>query len=280
MRVFVKIVKGANSQVLHLDVSDTSSVRRLKQAVAEEVSVDINQITLIFGGKKLEDQKILGSFLFNEQTVHMIIQESTLPPPALSELIQEPIPQMDAPIFMSNWATTKGFLSESGDLWIAEADVPVKQESLEHIIQIIISQTFNLALNSYGAVYSWGYNQYGQLGIGFSPKRSSPTIIDRLKNIRMISCGIAHGAAVDENRSVWVWGDNREGQCGLEDENYKFPTILVSMRDIKSVECGSEFTVLLDYSGCLYSFGRNNRGQLGIRKTILSASYDFKITIV
>merc|ERR1740123_374997 len=40
-----------------------------------------------------------------------------------------------------------------------------------------------------GTVYSWGFNRYGQLGVGSENNENLPTKIDGLHNIVFVSCG-------------------------------------------------------------------------------------------
>ena len=90
-----------------------------------------------------------------------------------------------------------------------------------------------------GDVYSWGWNQSGQLGIGCFPdddplsqqksctnhescKRSMlstfPVLIDCEKEVEKVSCGTRHSAAIFIDKTLWTWGWNRYGQLGLGDQ--------------------------------------------------------------
>jgi alpha-tubulin suppressor-like RCC1 family protein len=65
-----------------------------------------------------------------------------------------------------------------------------------------------------GEVYSFGANNFGQLGQLLVDTKDSlrhPALVKVLENevITHISCGGQHSVAVDENNDVWVWGSNK-----------------------------------------------------------------------
>ena len=79
----------------------------------------------------------------------------------------------------------------------------------------------SLALSIYGDVYSWGWNEHGQLGHSAGPQAPStislPTLIenpDNNGNFNAISCGARHSAAVAEDSQLYTWGWNEYGQLG------------------------------------------------------------------
>ena len=51
-----------------------------------------------------------------------------------------------------------------------------------------------------GFVYSWGNNEYGQLGHGDTEDRKVPTLIDGLTKIKKIYCGGFHTMAINGNK--------------------------------------------------------------------------------
>lgn len=76
-----------------------------------------------------------------------------------------------------------------------------------------------------GQVFSWGQNQYGQLGLGINgPSISTPQIIQSLQGIpfAQLSAGGAHSFALTLSGAVFGWGRNKFGQLGLNDTNGGF----------------------------------------------------------
>lgn len=77
-------------------------------------------------------------------------------------------------------------------------------------------------LLSGGQIFSWGQNQYGQLGLGTNGQSiSTPQNIQSLQGIpfAQISTGGAHSFALTLSGAVFGWGRNKFGQLGLNDSN-------------------------------------------------------------
>ncbi|MEI9966942.1 MAG: hypothetical protein WDN67_04970 [Candidatus Moraniibacteriota bacterium] len=71
-----------------------------------------------------------------------------------------------------------------------------------------------MALTSGGAVYTWGSNATGQLGIGSTTASSTPVQVTTISNIVGIAAGYTHSLAVQSDGTVWAWGDNAVGEVG------------------------------------------------------------------
>ena len=72
-----------------------------------------------------------------------------------------------------------------------------------------------LAVKTDGTAWSWGYNQFGGLGLNNRTKYSSPTQIGTDTTWDSIwSLGYG-GAGIKTNGTLWTWGLNSYGQLGL-----------------------------------------------------------------
>jgi len=72
-----------------------------------------------------------------------------------------------------------------------------------------------LALKNDGTLWVWGSSYYGQLGLGNSLNKNTPTKIASLSGIVSISAGKYFSLAVDNNGTLWVWGRDNAHQLGL-----------------------------------------------------------------
>ena len=117
-------------------------------------------------------------------------------------------------------------------------------------------------------IYSWGENEYGQLGLGDKYDRDTPQKImfDFKSRIIFISCGVDYTMAVTESGEIYGWGDNRWGQLGLGDKKKRNLPHKLSISDVILVSCGNSHTVVLTKIGC-FGCGDNERGQLGLGYT-------------
>lgn len=72
-----------------------------------------------------------------------------------------------------------------------------------------------LALLADGRVYAWGFNEYGQCGLGTdTPAEPLPrqVIAPLPANVVAIGVGANHSLALDAAGNVWAWGNNTAGQ--------------------------------------------------------------------
>lgn len=90
----------------------------------------------------------------------------------------------------------------------------------KQIINIASGNFHSIAVTKTGAVYSWGFGGHGQLGVGSQtnasvPKKLHPSHFQPMQ-VESVFCGANHSAAVAKGGfALWLWGDNRHGQCGV-----------------------------------------------------------------
>ena len=68
-----------------------------------------------------------------------------------------------------------------------------------------------------GAVYTWGNNNKGQLGLGDTENRAFPTQVRSLRNQKVcyVSCGAEHTVCLTEDGGVFSFGSGQYGQLGM-----------------------------------------------------------------
>ncbi len=78
----------------------------------------------------------------------------------------------------------------------------------------------SLAVKTDGTLWAWGgrpSDNYGQLGLGDTVNRSSPTQVGSLTNWNFARSGHNHSRAIKTDGTLWSWGRNNQGQLGLTD---------------------------------------------------------------
>lgn len=116
-------------------------------------------------------------------------------------------------------------LGAAGAVLSPEADVaalPVPVPGLRgvELVSLAASATSRhaLALGADGAVYAWGDNTRGQLGVNASAAVAwDPVRVTALAgiNISALAAGGAHSLAVSDVGEVFAWGSDAFGQCGV-----------------------------------------------------------------
>ena len=95
-----------------------------------------------------------------------------------------------------------------GDKDIKYTSIPQKVE-LPPCQQISCCNSCTLCLTNDGFLYSFGYNRYGQLGLGNNEDYyNSPQLISSLKDVEIIECGGFHVFCKTSNNEIFCWGGN------------------------------------------------------------------------
>jgi alpha-tubulin suppressor-like RCC1 family protein len=119
-----------------------------------------------------------------------------------------------------------------------------------------------------GALYCWGGNDRGQLGIGTTVAESSPTLVGA-GPYEAVSLGRLHTCAIS-NGVLSCFGFNESGQLGIVAvrENQPLPVELETPgagveNDWAEVSCGAWFTCARKRDGRVFCWGGNQYGNLG-----------------
>ena len=135
------------------------------------------------------------------------------------------------------------------------------------IISIKCSESSTLLLTLKGNIYSFGNNEYGQLGLNDYniKKTSTPTLIRNIPEIRRIECGYNHSMCIDVNDDLWIFGENNYGQLGLGDNKpiYK-PISHPTLSNIMDISSRGYSTFVKTVNHKIYAFGSNAYSKLGI----------------
>ena len=80
--------------------------------------------------------------------------------------------------------------------------------------KISASSAHSLAIKTNGALWSWGLNQFGQLGNGTLTSSNIPVQMGNVLIWSKISSGLDNSTAIKSNGTMWAWGRNNNGQLG------------------------------------------------------------------
>jgi alpha-tubulin suppressor-like RCC1 family protein len=117
------------------------------------------------------------------------------------------------------------------------------------------------------AIWCWGYNASGQLGLGDVTARAVPTRLPMPARAIAVAAGYNHTCAIAADRSLWCWGDNTEGQLGRSDAqgapNALSPARVGANADWLGVSGGQGHTCAIEAPGSMWCWGRNTRSETG-----------------
>jgi hypothetical protein len=91
---------------------------------------------------------------------------------------------------------------------------PVQVSGMTGVAAVAAGSRHSLALRSDGTVWSWGYNDYGQLGNGTTSVQVNPVLVPGVRGAIAIGAGADHSLAMTSDGVVWAWGRNSGGQLG------------------------------------------------------------------
>ena len=117
---------------------------------------------------------------------------------------------------------------------------------------------FNSLILKDGQVYSFGDGYNGQLGLKDKIRRVNIlTLIPGLYDIKYISTGPENSWAINDNKYVYSWGNNKQGQLGLGDMINRFSPILIpGLDNIIQISASAFRSFALNTKGRVYIFGR------------------------
>jgi alpha-tubulin suppressor-like RCC1 family protein len=115
------------------------------------------------------------------------------------------------------------------------------------------------------SLWSWGYNNIGQLADGTTTNRSSPVQVGALTDwTPNIAANFESIFTIKKDGTLWAWGSNGSGSLGLGDStNRSSPVQVGSASDWYYVGRGEDTGYAINTSGELYSVGDNYYGELG-----------------
>lgn len=163
-----------------------------------------------------------------------------------------------------SWGSN-GLLRLGAGLGEPASFIPVQVLGLDNIVQIYAATNYSLALRSDGAVFAWGSNLDGRLGVGDdAPTSRNAVQVNNLNNIIQISAGDDHALALRDDGSVFGWGNNEFSQIGDgTTTNRLSPVKINSLNNIKQVSAGGIHSLALRSDGLTFGFGGNSDSQLG-----------------
>lgn len=149
-----------------------------------------------------------------------------------------------------------------------DSPVPVRVKLDESVAQVSIGQGHACAVATSGALYCWGRNTNGQLGLGEGQPEQvrRPLRVLAEGSFSRVAAGQRHTCAIHATGELSCWGDNDGPLLGVAATS---PIVLLPQRvgeeaDYADVAAGWFHTCARKHSGALFCWGDNVDGQLGL----------------
>lgn len=134
--------------------------------------------------------------------------------------------------------------NDDGQLGLGDTANRNSEQWLDHFgqgtVQLACGQAHTVFLKSDGAVYACGNGSYGELGLGTTSDRSTPTRLTGLSQpATAVYAGGHHSMMLMDDGVLYVCGRNNYGQLGLNDTTQRnSPTRLYGLHSIVDVSLG------------------------------------------
>lgn len=149
--------------------------------------------------------------------------------------------------------------------------VPVFINGLANIQSVALGDNHSCALSYQGEVWCWGWNQFGQVGmgqVGAEAFVTRPQLLPDVRDVVALTAGGNHTCTLQRNGVVRCWGDNFNGQLGsgvvgaaVGQRSSSSP--VVGLNDAIAISAGRAHTCALLQRGDVACWGWNLFGQLG-----------------
>lgn len=143
----------------------------------------------------------------------------------------------------------------------------VQVQGAANIMQVAAGGFHSCAVDTAGAVYCWGYNVNGQVGLGDTAASSITTaqkvIFTPPTPISTIALGSFHSSAIHESGAIFGWGHNGVKQLGLTTAGNKVYAPMFVDKSGYRVAAGDDFSCLIDKECAVSCTGSGEMGQLG-----------------
>jgi alpha-tubulin suppressor-like RCC1 family protein len=162
----------------------------------------------------------------------------------------------------------------------------------ERIAYVSCGADHTLAITVNGICYSWGCGSFGNLGLGTTNDRDSPTQVQMpvdmhgsMASCRMVAAGAKHSLAITPKGQVFAWGHGGNGRLGLGEgheaallpvevtklsgghdfagESHDMAAQSIAGIDFRWIAAGESHSAGLDSHGMLFTWGAGSYGRAG-----------------
>ncbi len=167
------------------------------------------------------------------------------------------------------WGINNNGQFGTGSTTPANASSPQSIPTMESGVTKVSVGNFTVCAIKSGALYCWGRNDYGQVGVGNTTMQTRPVLVTGMDrdviDVDVAQYGGVHVCALKTGGRMFCWGYNANGELGDGTTlNRALPVQVSGMEsDVMAISSGGGFTCALKRSQ-LYCWGYHQDGRLGI----------------
>lgn len=136
---------------------------------------------------------------------------------------------------------------------------------LPRMVAIAAGARHSVAVAEDGSVWTWGSNEFLQLGVSGISERAVPAKVPGLSGITRVHVRYNHNIAIDAAGNAWSWGAGTTGQLGDgSSANRATPTRIPALSGVLAAEAGLSHSLAVTRDGQLLAWGESLAGQLGV----------------
>ena len=142
------------------------------------------------------------------------------------------------------------------------------------ITAVSVGNTHTAAVGDDGSLWSWGSNEFSQIGDGGFNVREWPVRIGTDTDWESVAAGNGFTLALRTDGSLWAWGNNANGRTGLgmADAIISEPTRVGTWTDWTHVSAGPAHATAVRANGTLWSWGANANART-VRGTVVGNTH-------
>lgn len=172
------------------------------------------------------------------------------------------------------WGWGDNTYGQLGDNTLDNKSIPTQIGTATTWSQISCGQYHVSAIKTDGTLWCWGVNEFGQLGDETILNKNSPVQTKAVgTNWKKTTCGYRTTAAIKNDGTLWLWGENYSGQLGNNSTQHRSSPVQTNSggSNWRHVSCGYQHVAAIKTDGSLWTWGKNTKGSLANNSNVSSS---------
>lgn len=165
------------------------------------------------------------------------------------------------------WGRESG-LGESGGAvrsGMTSGDTVLQVPGVQGVVALATGNAHVLALKGDGTVWSWGSNNYAQLGYQGVMYSATAKAVPGVANVIAVAAGGQHSIALHADGTVTTWGSVSEVRCQGTGQTPPLPARVAGVNDAVEVAAAGYYgTFIVRRDGSVWACGNNGANVLGL----------------